>query len=226
VANSPNDLATADFNRDGVPDLIAAGAAKTMSVLLGAGDGSFTAAPTPPSVGGGVSGLEIADLNNDGKTDVVVVNAATSNASILLGAGNGTFSVAPGSPLAVAGGAVEGAVGDLTSDGIPDLVVGQASGQSMTAYAGNGDGSFRALAGTPIGLGSADADVAVGDFDGRNGPDLAAVTQNSKLSVWLQNRARDSVFAIAAPAGYGYEEGDLTVKADGTSTALTYEAGL
>ena len=61
-----------------------------MSVLLGNGDGTFAAQQTfatgscPPSVA-------VADLNGDGKPDLIVANYNDNTVSVLLGNGDGTF---------------------------------------------------------------------------------------------------------------------------------------
>ncbi len=75
-------LATADFNGDGTTDLIVAQFFQT-SVLLGNGDGTFTTLPSAvPPVG------VVADINGDGKLDLV----DPSGLSATFGNGDGTFS--------------------------------------------------------------------------------------------------------------------------------------
>jgi hypothetical protein len=75
-------LATADFNGDGTTDLIVAQFFQA-SVLLGNGDGTFTTLPSAaPSVG------VVADINGDGKLDVV----DPSGLSATFGNGDGTFN--------------------------------------------------------------------------------------------------------------------------------------
>jgi hypothetical protein len=75
-------LATADFNGDGTTDLIVAQFFQA-SVLLGNGDGTFTTLPSAaPSVG------VVADINGDGKLDLV----DPSGLSATFGNGDGTFS--------------------------------------------------------------------------------------------------------------------------------------
>ena len=86
-------IAAADLNRDGKTDLISVNyTANTVSVLLGNGNGGFSAAISYP-VGTGPFAIVTGDFNNDGKPDIAVVNEGTNNVSILLGNGDGT---APG----------------------------------------------------------------------------------------------------------------------------------
>ena len=70
-----------------------------MSVLLGNGDGTFRPAATYPSGGYDARSVAVADINHDGKADIVVANICAGpcffngegNFGVLLGNGDGTF---------------------------------------------------------------------------------------------------------------------------------------
>jgi FG-GAP-like repeat/Abnormal spindle-like microcephaly-assoc'd, ASPM-SPD-2-Hydin len=127
---------TADFNRDGKPDLISSDG----TVLLGKGDGTFTVG-TPINVTGlNPNLIATADFNGDGKPDLVFAAATTNTFSVFLGNGDGTFQApivttvaAPLSFLAAA---------DLNGDGKPDVLVVPSVSPSLTTYLGNGNGTF------------------------------------------------------------------------------------
>src|SRR5713101_3928818 len=94
VGAFPNKVILADFNGDGVLDLAIANCfSNSVSVLLGAGDGTFA-----PERRFGVerfpNALAIGDFNGDGVLDLVVSNAEGpfSAVSLLLGIGDGTFA--------------------------------------------------------------------------------------------------------------------------------------
>lgn len=82
-------VVTADFNGDGIPDLVVPGIhcpidghyPNCISVLLGKGDGTFWP-PASFREGTGAGQITVADFNGDGKPDVAGVNGAT--VSILL----------------------------------------------------------------------------------------------------------------------------------------------
>jgi len=83
VGNSPMAIATADLNGDGILDLVIANSAdNTISVLLGNGSGGFTAVvpqnpqnfATPPRP----MSLALADVNGDGRVDVVTFGGGYS----------------------------------------------------------------------------------------------------------------------------------------------------
>jgi len=87
---------TGDFNGDGKPDLISCNGSQ-ITVLLGNGDGTFHAL-SPISNPQGISPLFFvtADLNNDGKADLVgfaSVNPLEEQLVTLLGNGDGNFPI-------------------------------------------------------------------------------------------------------------------------------------
>ena len=132
--------AIADLNGDGVPDLLVR-SGLTLSVFLGDGKGGFGAATNFPA-GSGAQGLAVADLNGDGRLDVVVANAIDNTVSVLLGDGLGGFGAR--SAFATGLTPVRPAIGDLNGDGHPDLVVANNGSNTVSVLLGNGDGTFAA----------------------------------------------------------------------------------
>lgn len=141
------EIAAADFNRDGVTDLVAATqGGGPVHVLLGNGNGSFRlggfATSTP-----GVSGVDVGDLNGDGILDIgLQAFAGLGLTYITLGNGDGTFRLSqqPGDlSMSSSGGVV---FADTNGDGNLDLVFNGSSGGAgyMYVMSGNGNGTFRA----------------------------------------------------------------------------------
>lgn len=127
VGNDPTSVAIADVTGDGIPDIIVTnGGDNTVSILLGNpsgqgnGRGTFQPAMTFATGGDPVS-VQAADLNGDGKTDLVTANATGDSLSVLLGNGDGTFGPAQNIPLGVSPASV--ATGSTTSvnPNAPDL---------------------------------------------------------------------------------------------------------
>jgi Bacterial Ig-like domain (group 3)/FG-GAP-like repeat/FG-GAP repeat len=144
-----------DVNGDGKTDLIVANSSTSITVdngnvgvLLGNGDGTFHTAVPYPSGAFGAASVVVADVNGDGKPDLVVANCSatksdctgggglTVGAGVLLGNGDGTFQTAVtfnsggSTPFGIA-------VADLNADSKPDIVVANCAGASCGA-AGSG----------------------------------------------------------------------------------------
>ncbi len=117
--------------------------------------------------------VELADLNGDGKRDIVVANSDSKNLTILLGDGRGGFTPAPGSPLTAGELPNDIAIADLNGDGKLDLVVPNHETNQVAIFVGDGRGGFTTA--TPVKVQSKPHvhGVAVADFDGDRKLDLA-----------------------------------------------------
>jgi hypothetical protein len=136
---SPYSIRAGDLNGDNHIDLVISNVdAETLTILLGGGDGSFTAAPDI-DVGTAPVDVAIVDFNGNGVPDLVVVAAALGELLLYTGAGDGTFSpVAPSTPLTT--GSLPNAIrsGDFNGDGILDLAVVNQFDDTVTIFQGNG----------------------------------------------------------------------------------------
>lgn len=152
VGGSAFEVAAVDMNQDGVRDLIVtrfgpidtANPYHSVVVLLGNGNGSFQSPLRSNVYSPGP--LAAADINGDGKLDLVVGNhlgALTENSfSLLLGNGDGTFQPLQGFFAGVSSTAI--AVADVNGDHIPDIITaGTGSPDGVAVLLGNGNGSFR-----------------------------------------------------------------------------------
>ena len=205
----PYSLAVGDFNGDGVPDLAVANgcggdptcnSAGSVTILLGKGDGTFTAAAASPATGHYPSAIAVGDFNGDGKADLAVANSSDDTVTILLGNGDGTFTAAGVSP-ATGSYPYSIAVGDFNGDGKADLAVVNQDANTVTILLGTGQGTFT-VASTPA-TGSRPSGVAVGDFNGDGIPDLAIPNVYGESVTILLGKGNGTFTAAASPAVSG-----------------------
>jgi hypothetical protein len=188
----------ADFNQDGKLDQLAFDSTNSaLVVLLGNGDGTFTAAPSIPT-DANPGAIAAGDFNNDDILDLAIANYGEGTVSIFLGNGDGTFSVP--TVISVASVASIGlypfnvSVGDFNNDGNADLVVG--SGLGAGIWLGNGKGEFTAVSSQKEQMPYSYSPVLVADLNGDGKDDLVFNLYES-VEVWLGNG--DGTF-VEAPA--------------------------
>ena len=175
AGTSPQYIAAGDFNNDGKADLaIANFGSNNVTILLGNGNGSFTAAAgSPIMVGTAPSSIAVTDFNSDGKQDLAITNEGSSSVTVLLGNGNGTFAAAAGSPVATGLDPYGVATLDFNGDGKPDLAVANAGSNNVTVLLGNGSGGFTPAGNSPFMVGNGPTSIAVADFNSDGRADIA-----------------------------------------------------
>lgn len=195
----------------------------------GVGDGSFD---VPSIAGPTVADVVLADLDADGRADLVTCASADVGLQILLADADEAFAFA--SPATAGGASVTDRVvitGDLDLDGIVDLVSG----------GGSGVGSFRGLGGaifaTPEILGPEEpvGAIALGDFDADGAVDIAVGYSNvirimlghgdATFAAPLEIETTDWIVGLAAPDLDGDAASDLVGLGFGGTVVLSLSDG-
>jgi hypothetical protein len=158
-------LDAGDLNGDGVTDLAVEDSDRVV-ILLGNGDGTF-GPPGSVSVRGEPWGTVLADVNRDGRLDLVTEAVRKNDyVAVLLGHGDGTFAAQVDSLIGEVTATLDVAVADIDGDANPDVAAGG------FVLSGNGDGSFGAAQPLPGGFWRNEPGLssAVADFnrDGRS----------------------------------------------------------
>jgi hypothetical protein len=179
--SDPRGVAVGDVNGDRRPDLVVANSSATrVSVVLASrsGFGARKAYPVSTTVAGlRPVAVALGDADRDGDLDIFVSTEYMPGVSVLAGDGAGHFT--PRSQPIPFRPVVGFATRDVTGDGALDVV--SLSGASLLVVPGVGSGEFRGpqsyeWANGMAGQGHKLGGVAVGDIDGDERPDIAAVS--------------------------------------------------
>jgi hypothetical protein len=144
AASGSSALAVTDINSDGKLDVATADRpTKTVSVLLGRGDGTFLPNINTSAGANEPGRIATGDFNNDGRPDLAVTYVnKKSGVGILMGNGDGTFepiTIYDTGPTAFY--APLSSI-DLNSDGFDDVIVSNSYSNTVSVYISLGDGTF------------------------------------------------------------------------------------
>lgn len=169
-----------DFNNDGKPD-VAVNGGNGIEIFLGDGTGALSLAQ---NYTGGSSLIATADVNGDGKLDLVFITVSGSTSwtlNVMLGNGDGSFGSPIASCSASSGSSVYGPIiGDFNGDKKPDVAVVDSNG--LEVCLGKGDGTFASPVATFVG--ASPSAFALADFNNDGNLD-AAVFSSAGVAILL-----------------------------------------
>jgi hypothetical protein len=214
-SNTAYSVRDADFDHNGIPDMVAVSCSTTyianLSVYMNyvPSTSSFSVTNTYSLTGNSSpADVAVADFDGDGKQDVVIINNNLGNVSVLPGNGNGTFGTAVSFTTVTSPKAVT--IADFNGDTKLDMAIISNSSSSMDVHlnSSTGAGVFNFAAPVTYTVNSPYA-ITTANFDGLNGIDIAVVSNSgNNVSEFLNNGLGS--FGTATSFSVGSSPYDLT----------------
>ena len=205
-AGAPGETALGDVNGDGRVDIVAVSGGNNANnyvvVLLRQANGSYAAGvPYPTGNNSFPAGVALADVNNDGRLDIVTANSGTGTAGVLLGQAGGTFAAMVPYATGTGSNPRSVALADVNNDGRPDIITGNYNTVSIGVLLGQAGGTFAPVVAYSTGMG-APYGLALGDVNGDGRPDaVTANINNGTVGVLLGQAGGTFAPAVTYPSG-------------------------
>jgi Concanavalin A-like lectin/glucanases superfamily/FG-GAP-like repeat/HYR domain/IPT/TIG domain/Secretion system C-terminal sorting domain len=223
--SSAYDLSDGDIDGDGKADLVLVSGQLTHVFILRniSVQGSILFAPTVSfPIGGQAGGIQLADIDNDGKLDAVTSNINSNTGVILKNTSTaGAVSFASAVSFAIGSGnnfyrAI--GVGDINGDGKVDLAYPNYYANTVSIVSNNSAGSIALSSASAISVLGSPGGTVLSDIDLDGKPDLITLgISNTYFSIFRNNSILAN--ATVSPAG------SVSV-CPGGSIALTASAGV
>jgi hypothetical protein len=199
VTGAHADIKAYDFDNNGNLDIVVAnGSNNSISVLMGAGDGSFGTATTY-AMSGDARSITAGNFNADEFPDLAVANLS-DGVSIFLGTGTGAFDAATNYTAGTDPYAVT--TGLFNNDSNLDLAVVNNGDDTVSILHGTGTGTFGAA--TDYAVGDQPFAIEAKDLNGDSRPDLVTANfASGNVSVLLANVSGSFDTATHFPVGFG-----------------------
>jgi len=180
-------MAIGDVNRDGIPDVVVAGAVNDCKVFLGNGSNGFFSTPTTPYSTNTIHRAKLGDMNRDGILDLVSTNGTGNGVEVAMGDGTGTFAAPTVTNIGLQTGPL--AIADFDRDGILDVAVATFDAlDGVRIMHGTGTGSFTTF--QAFSVSDTPSDLVTADLNGDSYPDLVMTSlDTARINVMTGNGA-------------------------------------
>jgi 6-phosphogluconolactonase (cycloisomerase 2 family) len=203
----PYAIAISDIDGDGKPDVAVTNVNSTnISVFRNTStSGSISlAGKVDYATGSTPAGITIADIDGDGKPDVVGTNEGSNTMSIFLNTStSGNISLAGKADYATGNNPAGIATADIDGDGKPDVVATNYGSNTISVFRNTstiGNVSFEGKIDSTTG--SVPNSIAITDIDGDGKPDMAATNWNSNTISVFRNTSTNGNISLAGKIDY------------------------
>ncbi|CAM4837980.1 unnamed protein product [Rotaria magnacalcarata] len=174
TSSYPTAMVVGDFNNDNQSDIVVVNSrGKTISVLLGYGNGTFATDISKSTGSSSPVFIAMGDFNKDNKLDIAVAFQTDDNVGVFTGYGNGSFSEQMTYKMPNVSSPVWVTIGDFNKDNVQDMAVANFNGNHVGILLGYGNGTFGDIIIYSTGTNSGPCAIAVGDFNKDNNIDIA-----------------------------------------------------
>lgn len=177
ASQAGRDVTTGDFTGNGILDVAytLGGGSDRVRIAINDGTGEFGQSLGVNVAAVDPTGIVAGDLNGDGDDDLVVGNGG----EVLVLLGTGTASFMPAISLPAAGHATFVAIGDVTNDGVGDVIAIYDDTMAVSVFPSLADGTFGERVDLSIGVAS--DSLAMGDVNEDGIPDLITGSSDDEL---------------------------------------------
>lgn len=224
-----HDVAAADVNGDGAPDVAAAfGGSQSIILYLNDGEGGFSAPVLLNDSAAGAYSVAFGDLDGDGDEDLVSGSQADNTIEWYVNDGTGGLS-GPSTITTEAAGTIDLVVADLDEDGDLDIASADFNGDRISWFSNDGSGVFgsrstvTSAVDDPTGVDAVDLDL-----DGRL--DLVSSSFRDDRIAWYRNLGAGSfgpqqVITSSENGPWGVTHADLDGDGDDDVLSAVRNAG-
>ncbi|HEX5031217.1 MAG TPA: T9SS type A sorting domain-containing protein [Candidatus Eisenbacteria bacterium] len=186
-------IAIGDVNRDGIPDVVVAGAVNDCKVFLGNGSNGFLSMPITIYSTNTIHRAKLGDMNRDGILDLVSTNGTGNGVEVAMGDGTGLFGSATVTNIGLQTGPL--AIADFDRDGILDVAVATFDAiDGVRIMHGTGNGSFTTFVATAVS--DTPSDLVATDLDGDSYPDLVMTSLDTARINVLRGNGAGGVYGL------------------------------